>query len=106
MDDQPTIDCTAEEGDGESGGGTPDVSAVYDVVASTSGSQSGINVEYVDARATTFIPFTGGSGSVTFYGTDNTFTSAANTFRFYKASNSNIVITANGTGITIGAYYT
>jgi hypothetical protein len=71
VDDQPTIDCTAEEGDGGSGG-TPDVSAVYDVVAATSGSQSGINVEYVDARATTFIPFTGGGGAVTFYGTDNT----------------------------------
>lgn len=104
MDDQPTIDCTAEEGDGESGGGTPDVSAVYDVVASTSGSQSGINVEYVDARATTFIPFTG--GAVTFYGTDNTYTSASTWFRLSKANNSNIVITANGNTLTIGAYYT
>lgn len=104
VDDQPTIDCTAEEGDGESGG-TPDVSAVYDVVASTSGSQSGINVEYVDARATTFIPFPSG-GAVTFYGTDNTYTSASTWFRLSKASNSNIVITANGNTLTIGAYYT
>ena len=71
VDDQPTIDCTAEEGDGESGGGSPDVSAVYDVVQSTSGSQSGIEVQYVDARTETFIPFPSG-GAVTFYGTDNT----------------------------------
>lgn len=103
VDDQPTIDCTAEEGDGESGGGTPDVSAVYDVVASTSGSQSGIEVQYVDARTKTFIPL---GGAVTFYGTDNTSTSAASTFRLSKANNSNIVITASGNTLTIGAYYT
>ena len=56
VDDQPTIDCTAEEGDGESGGGG-DVSAVYDVTESTSGSSSGITIEYVDARADKFIAF-------------------------------------------------
>ena len=104
VDDQPTIDFTGEEGDGESGGGSPDVSAVFDVVPSTSGSQSGIEVQYVDARTETFIPFTG--GAVTFYGTDNTSTSASTWFRLSKASNSNIVITANGNTLTIGAYYT
>lgn len=103
VDDQPTIDCTAEEGDGESGGGSPDVSAVFDVVPSTSGSQSGIEVQYVDARAETFIPI---GGSVTFYGTDNTHTSASTWFRLSKANNSNIVITASGNTLTIGAYYT
>ena len=76
VDDQPTIDFTGEEGDGEGGSGA-DISAVYDVVPSTSGSQSGIGIQYVDARTDTFIPFTGGSGEVSFIGTDNTVTSAA-----------------------------
>ena len=82
-----------------------EVSAVYDVVAATSGSQSGISIQYVDARADTFIPF-GGGGEVSFIGTDNTVTSASSQFRLSKAANSNIVITANGNTLTIGAYYT
>lgn len=74
------------------------------MTASTSGSQSGIEVEYVDARASTFIPF-GGGGNVKFYGTDNTVTSESSSFSFRKASNSNIVVTASGNVLTIGAYY-
>ena len=97
--DHPVINVELDD----DGGGSPDVSAVKDVVPSTSGSQSGIEVQYVDARTETFIPI---GGSVTFYGTDNTSTSATNTFRLSKASNSNIVITANGNTLTIGAYYT
>ena len=81
----------------ESEGGEGLVSAVYDVVASTSGSQSGIGISYVDDRAETFIPFPrGAGGSVTFRGTDMTFTSAATTFYINNASNSNVVVTANG----------
>ena len=76
VDDQPTIDFTGEEGDGEGGGSGGEVSAVYDVVSSTSGSQSGIEIQYVDARPESFIPF-GGDGQVSFIGTDNTVTSAA-----------------------------
>ena len=59
----------------------------------------------MDARTETFIPF-GGGGEVSFIGTDNTVTSASSQFRLSKASNSNIVITANGNTLTIGAYYT
>lgn len=104
VDDQPTIDFTGEEGDGEGGGSGGEVSAVYDVVPSTSGSQSGIEIQYVDSRTETFIPFT--DAGVSFIGTDNTVTSTASQFRLSKASNSNIVITANGNTLTIGAYYT
>lgn len=75
LDGHPVINVEIPEGDGEGGGGSPDVSAVYDVVPSTSGSQSGIGIQYVDARTDTFIPFTGGSGEVSFIGTDNTVTS-------------------------------
>ena len=104
VDDQPTIDFTGEEGDGESGGGSgADVSAVYDVVPSTSGSQSGIEIQYLDARTESFIPFTG--AGVSFIGTDNTVTSTANQFRISPASNSNVVVTANGTILNIGVYY-
>jgi len=77
LDGHPVINVEIPEGDGESGGGSPDVSAVFDVVPSTSGSQSGIGIQYVDARTDTFIPFTGGSGEVSFVGTDNTVTSAS-----------------------------
>ena len=104
VDDQPTIDFTGEEGDGEGGGGSPDISAVYDVVPSTSGSQSGIGIQYVDARTDTFIPFTGGSG-VSFIGTDNTVTSTATQFRISPATNSNVVVSASGTTLIIGCYY-
>ena len=103
VDDQPTIDCNVEEGEG-SDGGSPDISAVLDVVSSTSGSQSGIEIQYVDARPVSFIPF-GGGGEVSFIGTDNTVTSAASQFTFSKAANSNVVVTASGTTLTIGVYY-
>lgn len=103
VDDQPTIDCNVEEGEG-SGGGSPDISAVLDVVSSTSGSQSGIEIQYVDARPVSFIPF-GGGGEVSFIGTDNTVTSASSQFRLSKAANSNVVVTASGTTLTIGVYY-
>lgn len=101
--DHPIINVELDD-DEEGGGSGGEVSAVYDVVSSTSGSQSGIEIQYVDARTETFIPITG--GAVTFYGTDNTSTSASTWFRLSKASNSNIVITASGNTLTIGAYYT
>lgn len=103
VDDQPTIDFTGEEGNGEGGESGGEVSAVYDVVSSTSGSQSGIEIQYVDARPESFIPF--GGGEVSFIGTDNTVTSASSQFRFSKAANSNIVVSASGTTLTIGVYY-
>lgn len=103
--DHPIINVEVPESEGGSGG-TADVSAVYDVVASTSGSESGIEIQYVDDRAETFIAFpSGAGGSVTFYGTDSTVTSEASQFTFSKAGNSNVVVTANGTTLTIGVYY-
>lgn len=103
LDGHPVINVEIPEGDGEGGSGG-EVSAVFDVVPSTSGSQSGIEVQYVDARTETFIPF-GGGGEVSFIGTDNTVTSASSQFRLSKAANSNIVITANGNTLTIGVFY-
>ena len=104
LDGHPVINVEVPEGGGGGGGGSPSVSAVFDVVSSTSGSQSGIEIQYVDDRAETFIPFPSG-GSVTFRGTDLTVTSAANAFNINSASNSNVVVTANGTTLTIGCYY-
>lgn len=103
LDGHPVINVEVPEGDGEGGSGG-EVSAVKDVVPSTSGSESGIGIQYVDARTDTFIPFTGGSG-VSFIGTDNTVTSASSQFRLSKAANSNVVVTASGTTLTIGVYY-
>ena len=54
--DQPVINVEIDD-DGESGGGTPDVSAVYDVTAATSESKSGILIDYLDARVDKFIAF-------------------------------------------------
>ena len=104
LDGHPVINVEIPEGDGEGGGSGGEVSAVYDVVPSTSGSQSGIEIQYVDARPESFIPF-GGGGQVSFIGTDNTVTSAASQFRFSKAANSNIVVSASGTTLTIGVFY-
>lgn len=97
VDDQPTIDCNVSDS-------SPNISAVLDVVSSTSESQSGIEIQYVDARPVSFIPF-GGGGEVSFIGTDNTVTSASSQFRLSKAANSNVVVTASGTTLTIGVYY-
>lgn len=77
--DHPVINVDIPESDEGGGGGGADVSAVYDVVPSTSGSQSGIGIQYVDARTESFIPFTG--AGVSFIGTDNTVTSTATQFR-------------------------
>lgn len=77
--DHPVINVEVPESDEGGGGGGADVSAVYDVVPSTSGSQSGIEIQYLDARTESFIPFTG--AGVSFIGTDNTVTSTATQFR-------------------------
>lgn len=53
--DHPIINVEIPESD--ESGGTPDISAVYDVTETTSGSSSGITIEYVDARADKFIAF-------------------------------------------------
>ena len=102
--DHPIINVELDDDEEGGGGSGADISAVFDVVSSTSGSQSGIEIQYVDDRAETFIPFPSG-GSVTFRGTDLTVTSAANAFNINSASNSNVVVTANGTTLTIGCYY-
>lgn len=101
--DHPIINVELDD-DEEGGGSGGEVSAVYDVVASTSGSQSGIEIQYVDARPESFIPFTGGAG-VSFIGTDNTVTSTSSQFRMSPATNSNVVVTASGTTLIIGVYY-
>lgn len=101
--DHPIINVELDD-DEEGGGSGGEVSAVYDVVASTSGSQSGIEIQYVDARPESFIPFTGGSG-VSFIGTDNTVTSTATQFRISPASNSNVVVSASGNTLIFAVYY-
>lgn len=102
--DHPIINVELDDDEEGGGGSGGEVSAVKDVVASTSGSQSGIEIQYVDARPESFIPF-GGGGQVSFIGTDNTVTSASSTFYFSKAANTNIVVSASGTTLTIGVYY-
>lgn len=101
--DHPIINVELDEDEEGGGGSGGEISAVKDVVASTSGSQSGIEIQYVDARPESFIPF-GGAG-VSFIGTNNTVTSTASQFRISSNSNSNVVVTANGTTLTIGVYY-
>lgn len=103
LDGHPVINVEIPEGGGEGGGSGADISAVYDVVSSTAGSQSGIEIQYVDSRPESFIPFTG--AGVSFIGTDDTVTSTATQFRLEAASNSNIVISANGNTLTVGCYY-
>lgn len=102
VDDQPTIDFTGEEGGG-SGGGSGG-GGVYDVFPSTSDGVDGIGVDYIRAKPDSFIPFPSMAG-VSFIGTDDTVTSTATQFRLEAASNSNIVISANGNTLTIGCYY-
>lgn len=46
------------------------------------------------------------TGSVTFTGTDGVAGSAGSAFTFASASDSNVVVTASGTTITIGVYWT
>ena len=105
VDDKPTIDVTAEEGDGSGGGGGATVSAVYDVTEYWSGSDNGLKVEYLDGRSDTYIQFPNPSTGVQFTGTDGTVTSEAQAFQFNSASNSNVVVTMSGTTFTIGAFY-
>ena len=63
-DDHPTIDCTAQEGEGgDSGGGGGDISAVYDVLSAVDENDvSGLTIQYVDDREEKFIPFPALSG--------------------------------------------
>ena len=103
VDDQPTIDCTANGGDG-SGGGSGG-GGVYDVFPSTSDGVDGIGVDYIRAKPDSFIPFPSMAG-VSFIGTDNTVTSTATQFRISPATNSNVVVSASGTTLIIGCYYT
>ena len=106
VDDKPTIDVTAEEGDGSGGGGGATVSAVYDVTEYWSGSDNGLKVEYLDGRSDTYIQFPNPSGgAVTFWGTDLTVTSAATVFNVRASSNSNVVVTMSGNTLTFGVYY-
>lgn len=66
-DDTPTIDCTATEGSGDSGGSGNTVEAVYDVIEDTQDDKDGITIQYTDDRADSFIPFpslSGGGGNV------------------------------------------
>lgn len=48
----------------------------------------------------------GGVGAVQFTGTDGVAGSAGSAFTFASASDSNVVVTASGTTITIGVYWT
>ena len=102
VDDHPTIDFTGEEGGGSGGGGGGD--GVYDVFASTSDGVDGIGVDYIRAKPDSFIPFPSMAG-VSFIGTDDTVTSTATQFRISTAPNSNVVVSASGTTLTIGCYY-
>lgn len=100
--DHPIINVEATEGGG--GGGSGGGDGVYDVFASTSDGVDGIGVDYIRAKPDSFIPFPSMAG-VSFIGTDNTVTSTATQFRISPATNSNVVVTASGTTLTIGVYY-
>ena len=98
LPDHPVIDVDLPESISGS------AAAVYDVYEDTLSGDNGLTITYTDDREDKFIPLSGG-GSVTFYGTDNSATSAANSFNISAASNSNVVVTASGTTLTIGVYY-
>jgi hypothetical protein len=106
--DKPVINVNVPDS-GSGGSGNKDIMAVYDVVESTqgsgSGSQNGIEVQYVDDRTPTFIPFSGGGGQTTIIGTDGS-SYTGDSFEFASANDSNVTVSIDQSGVmTIGVYY-
>ena len=102
VDDQPTIDCTAEEGDGEGGSGGG-VDGVEDVTWDSTNEQ--LKVSYTDpTKNDSYIDI-----PIKFNGTDSS-SGSNKEWTFYSESDSNVTVKITGgypTGLRIylGVYY-